>query len=176
MWCAAKPCCHSCESTCNAERQLQQTCGNSAANVKAKGCFHQKDQMYSHACCSCTQLSDRCCLVVGSNKAATCQKPQQDSMLAYFYCCTYWHVRSSCNGICSACRSTTMAYTVLAEALQGHTQCLQKHHSGIHSACSSTTMAYTVHAQDPTWPHLMLDCTATRTRCLLRQLPHACWS
>ncbi len=106
------------------------------------------------------------------NSVSTRQKPQQDSMPAYFYCCTCWHLTTPHNGICSACRSTTMAYTVHAEAPQwhtqcmqkhqnGHTQCLQKHHNGIHSACRSTTMAYTVHAEAPQW----------HTQCM-HKIPH----
>ncbi len=100
----------SCESTCDAERQLQQACGKrAAADKKRKECFHREDQMYSHTCFSRTQLSDRRCFVVGSNKAATRQKPQQDRMPAYFYCCTCWHVTTSHNGIHSACRRSHMA-------------------------------------------------------------------
>lgn len=90
------------ESMRKAERQLQQACENSAADVKAKGCFNQTDQVHSHMCFPCTQLSDKCCIVVGSNRAATPHKPQQDRLPAHFYCCTCWHVTMPHNGMHSA--------------------------------------------------------------------------
>ena len=113
------------ESARGAERQLQQACGNSAANVKAKGCFHRKDQVYSHTCFPCTQLSDRRCFVVGSRKAATCQKPQQDSMPAYFYCCTCWHVTTPHNGISLHAEAPEWCY-LMQDCTARQTLCLQR--------------------------------------------------
>jgi len=54
-------------------------------------------------------LSDRCCLVIGSNKVAIRHKPQQEIMPAYFYCCRCWHETTPHNGVHNACTSSKMA-------------------------------------------------------------------